>query len=110
MGMWVQQVSAWKQMENWRAKQQAITDHLENLSIITNEIAGAGANYYAELANIGGQKALERVQKAAEAKRAEHLAETEKTSRADAKFDAVMERLKVPDYVKYLGTGVNIVV
>lgn len=107
--MWFQQVSAWKQMENWRNRQQALTEHLDNLATITSEMSGAGANYYAELANIGGQKALKRVQATAEAKRAERLAEAEKTRREEARHDAVMERLKVPEFVKYLGNKVNII-
>ena len=107
MGMWVQQVSAWKQMENWRAKQQAISDQMDELAALTDSFSTAGANYYTELSNISGQAALKRVTEEAAAKRAEAVAASEKAARHQAEVDAVNAKLKVPEYVRHL-KGVNI--
>lgn len=108
MGMWVSQIPAWKEMENWRAKQQATQDQIDSLAAVSDTFSNAGANYYQTLAEISGQAALDRVTKAGEAQRAKSLAASEKASRDAAELEATKARLKVPDYVRVMRRGVNI--
>ena len=108
MGMWVSQVPAWKELENWRAKQDAIKAQIEDTTSMITTMSDAGANYYATLAEISGQAALKRVTKAGEAQRAKAIADSQKAARDQAQIDAVKERLKVPDYVRVITRSVNI--
>jgi len=111
MGMWVQQVSAWKQMENWRAKQQSINDQLDTMASVTQTLADAGSSYYDGIANIGAQLALKRVTEAATAKRQKTLDDIDQSNRKQAELDAVKERLQVPAYVRVIaGKRVNVTV
>lgn len=108
MGMWVQQVPVWKEIENWRARQQAIDEQISSLATVTESFSGAGSNYYTQLGNLSANAALKRVQDAAKAKQAEALEDAAKKAREQAEMDAIKERLKVPDYVRIITPKVNI--
>lgn len=107
MGMWIQKVPMWKEMENWRARRQAVNDQLDTMAALTNNLQFAGANYYSTLANLGAEAALKRVQAAGKAKAAEKAEIAAKEAAAQKEADAVAERLKIPPYIRIMAKGVN---
>jgi hypothetical protein len=93
----IPRIPVWKEMENWRARQEAMRSYMDSLSAMSDTLSGAGADQANGLAELSAKAAAKRIQSEAAAKSAKYAAD----SAQSAADDKAMDRLKdlMADYV-----------
>jgi hypothetical protein len=108
--MAINSVSFWKQNQIWRERQQALSDQLDTMTALTEEMSNAGADLAYGYAELAAKAAAKRVSEATKLKQQEVEAAAAKVAAEEKAMDALEQRLKIPDYIKALAAKVNFTV
>jgi len=106
--MGINNISFWKQNQNWRSRQKDLQDQLDLMATLTDSMSSAGANLSSGLATLAGQAAAKRVIEQAKAKSLQQADAAEKAAAEEKAMEAVSARLELPDYVLLLAKKIDI--
>jgi hypothetical protein len=106
--MGINNISFWKQNQNWRSRQKDLQDQLDVMATLTDTMSSAGATLANGLAMLAGQAAAKRVVEQAKVKSLQQTDAAEKAAAEEKAMEAVSARLELPDYVLLLAKKVDI--